>query len=303
MLIEAGAEVNDGESVFHAAERFHEDALDLLLAHGADLNEKGDWGNTPLYFLLRYWNVAEMPDVRRGVVWLLDHGADPNVRCGREQESPLHVAVRRGQRADVVRLLLERGADPQARRGDGRSAWMLAYRGGFPSLQALLEGAGARPETPSAADELLAACGRGDDETARRLARPELLEALADEDVRRLPEAAGHGRAEVVGACLAAGFPVDTTDEQGATALHHASIRGRAALVRALLRRDADLTIRDAEHRSTPLGWACWGADFMQDPEGDYVETIRALLEAGARPTEHDRAAHPGVRELLRAHR
>jgi ankyrin repeat protein len=166
----------------------------------------------------------------------------------------------------------------------------------------LLEDAGAPPEEPSATDELLAACGRGDREAARRLACQELIEALDDADLRRLPAAADDGRADVVAACLAAGFPVDTTDEHGATALHHASIHGRAAVVRELLGRDADPTIRDAEHRSTPLGWACFGVDFMQDAEGDYVGTVRALLEAGVRPTEHDRATHPGVRELLRAH-
>jgi ankyrin repeat protein len=298
MLLDAGAEPTDGESVFHAAERFHERSLELLLAYGADLNLAGDWGNTPLYFLLRYWDVEQSPRVKQGLVWLLDHGADPGVRCGEERENALHVAVRRGQHPDVVHLLLERGVDVNARRGDGRTAWLLARRGGHDQLVSLLEQAGAEPEPLSRADELMLACARGDADGARRLATPELVATLAPADLRILPEAAARGAAETVQACLAAGFPIDTADEQRATALHHAAIHGRAPLVRELLRHGADLHLRDREHDSPPLGWACFGADYVADPEGDYVDTVRALLEAGA-PSAGHRAAHRGVREAL----
>src|SRR4029450_3211651 len=37
LLLDAGANPTDGESVFHAAEHFHEEALELLLRAGADL--------------------------------------------------------------------------------------------------------------------------------------------------------------------------------------------------------------------------------------------------------------------------
>ena len=272
LLLEAGADPNDGESAFHAAERFHEEALELLLRHGVDLNLTGDWGNTPLYFLLRYWDVARQERVLAGLRWLLDHGADPDVRCGHERESSLHVAARRGQSPDVVRLLLDHGADVRARRGDGRSAWLLARRGGFDELAELLEDAGAEPEALSATDELMAACGRGDVEAAERLAIP-----LPPEDHRLLPEAASTGRFDAVRACLAAGFPVDTTDENGATALHHAAIHGHAATVRELLARGADTGIEDPEHHATPLGWAEFGRDVSIAPDGDYEAAIRAL--------------------------
>ncbi len=178
MLLEAGASPDDGESAFHAAERFHVEALELLLEYDVDLNLTGDWGNTPLYFLLRHWDVAREEQVGRGLRWLLDHGADPNVRCGREQETSLHVAARRGQAPEVVRLLLDRGADVHARRGDGRSAWLLATHG-HEAVATLLVEAGAERED-----------------------------------------------------LLAAGFPVDEVDENGATVLHHAALRGDAAAVR-----------------------------------------------------------------------
>lgn len=272
LLLDAGADPNDGESAFHAAERYHVEALELLLEHGVDLNLTGDWGNTPLYFLLRYWDVAREEQVGRGLRWLLDHGADPNVRCGPEQESSLHVAARRGQAAEIVQQLLDHGADVHARRGDGRSAWLLAARGGHDELVRLLEEAGAEPEPLSPTDELLAACGRGDAEAAARLAVP-----LEPEDQRLLPEAGARRRFDVVLACLAAGFPVDAVDEEGATALHYAAIRGHAPAVRELLARGADTAVKDPQHHATALGWAEHGRWAGMEPDGDYEACIRAL--------------------------
>lgn len=300
ILLEAGARPTDGESVFHAAEKFHEASLALLLEYGVDLNATEGWGNTPLYFLLRYWPVAKMPRVRQGLVWLLDHGANPDVRCGREVETSLHVAVRRRQDASIVRLLLERGADVHARSGDGRTAWDLAWRAGADELVALLEEFGAERGAVSPVDALMAACGRGDVEAARTLATNGLAASLDRADVRLIVDAASTGHFDAVIACVAAGFPPDTRDDSGASALHHAAIHGHAAAVRALLRHGADVHMRDREHRSTPLGWACYGADHVQEPGGGYEDAVRALLEAGAqvRP-EADAPAHPGVRAVL----
>ena len=300
LLLDAGANPTDGESVFHAAENFHEDALELLLSAGVDLNHVGEWGNTALYFLLRWHDLAREPRVRQGFHWLLEHRADPNIPSGKEREGALHVAARRGQDAETIRLLLEHGADVHARRGDGSTAWLLARRGGFDALAALLESQGAETSPLSSLDLLVAACGRGDVDAARRLASPESIEALGPEDRLLLPEAAAAGRDSTVEACIAAGFPIDTVDGAGATALHHAAIHGRAAMVRALLDAGADTGIRDREHTATPLGWACFGADFITDAHGDYEGCVRALVEAGAvvSPDEH-RAEHAGVTAVL----
>jgi ankyrin repeat protein len=287
--------------VFHAAEHFHEEALALLLEFGVDLNYRGEWGNTPLYFLLRYWEIREGERAEQGLRWLLEHGADPNVRCGVEQENSLHMAARQGQRLATVRLLLQHGADVHARRGDGRPAWVLARRGGYDEVAAVLEAAGAVPEPLSAPDLLLSSCARGDVEGARRLASPDVLSSVDPAEFRLLPEAADRGRIESMRAYLVAGFPVDSADEFGVTALHHACIDGDADVVRELLRHGADFRLRDRQHRATPLGWACYGADTSVRSDGKYADCVRALLEAGARPDpEAQLPEHAGVREVLR---
>lgn len=302
LLLEAGATPNDGESVFHAAERFHVESLELLREFGADLNLVGEWGNTPLYFLLRYWEVGKMPDMQRGLLWLLEHGADPNVRCGRQQESALHVAVRRRQDLRIIRWLLDHGAEVNAPRGDGRTPWVLARRSGSDAMVKLLEEAGATRQPLTAEDRLVEACARGDEATAALLTSADLVDALDTESLQLLSEAARRDAVSVVRACLTAGFPVDTPDEIGSTALHQASIAGRAAVVRELLRHGADFRIKDREHHSSPLGWACFGADMQIEPEGTYEDTVQALLEAGARPDPGEHLpSHPGVAGVLRA--
>ena len=69
-----------------------------------------------------------------------------------------------------------------------------------------------------------------------------------------------------------------------------------------LLEAGAATNIRDKEHSSTPLGWACWGVDFISDADGDYEGSVRALLEAGARLHDNEHyPAHEGVRSVLEA--
>lgn len=101
-------------------------------------------------------------------------------------------------------------------------------------------------------------------------------------------------------ACIAAGFPVNTTDKAGATALHYSALHGRARQVRMLLQAGAATDIRDKEHSSTPLGWAYFGADFLGDTDGDYEDSVLALLEAGARLQANEREPeHEGVRRVI----
>lgn len=283
LLLQAGANPTDGESVFHAAERFHEDALMLLREFGVKLNHAGEWGNTPLYYLLRWYDMAKDEKPSLGVDWLLANAADPNVANGKEQETSLHVAARRGQPASVIEKLVAHGAKVNLRRRDGATAWLLARRAGYDELVKVLEKVGARPEPLSEKDELLAACGRGDIAAARRLGTPGLVASLAPSEQLLLNEAAAAGRRNVALACIAAGFDVNFLNDRGATALHEAAIGGYSEVVRALLQAGADHQVRDPHHNGTAMGWAMFGADFVRESSGDYPATVRALLAAAQR--------------------
>ena len=70
---------------------------------------------------------------------LLEHGADPNARQQMDY-TPLHSSANRGD-DETARLLVARGADPRAKAGDGKSPADVARERGFNELAAWLDNA------------------------------------------------------------------------------------------------------------------------------------------------------------------
>lgn len=77
--------------------------------------------------------VREVPDV---IKLLLDSGANPNLATGTGR-LPLNIAMRSGQ-GDAVQLLLEAGADPEAADSDGKTPHMVGMAGKYPELVKIL---------------------------------------------------------------------------------------------------------------------------------------------------------------------
>jgi ankyrin repeat protein len=113
------------------------DAVPALLAAGADLNAKGEKGNTPLHVVAIY---DRRMDTAR---LLIEHGADLNAR-NEFGQTPLLAAAENAS-AKAVQLLLQNGADRDARDEDGRTALEIARarnnRIAFQEIQAILEAA------------------------------------------------------------------------------------------------------------------------------------------------------------------
>jgi hypothetical protein len=83
---------------------------------------------------------------------LLDGGADPNFP-NHENETPLHVAVK-AEQTELVHLLVERGADVNVKDVGNLSPWTLAQD--KPEIRAILEPLGREvPNTRPAPDELI----------------------------------------------------------------------------------------------------------------------------------------------------
>lgn len=285
LLLERGANPNDGESSYHAAEQDHREVLQALLEHGADFSSAHrTWGNTVLYYLAGYRDLnPQAAKADAGMRWLLAHGADPNVPSGESRETPLHRVADFGRNLDLARALLERGADPSARRADGRTPLDLAVRSGHEALAALVREHGAAGE-PRLDDELLGACARADLGAAKALldAHPGLLDSL-DDEARRAPlRAAENGQAGAIRVLAALGFDVAVRGHGGSTPLHLAAWRGHVATVRELLASGAPVNPREATYGSTPLAWAAHGSANCRDADDDYVAVIDLLLDAGA---------------------
>jgi len=195
-----------------------------------DSNVVNHDGHTPLHLaisdkLLTALQFAKLNDRLEVVRMLLDMGADV-VRANNEGQTTLLYACRRGH-LDVVRLLLEDGTDVNRVDNEGR--------------------------TP-----LLYAC-----------------EAL---ELRH--------RLEVVRMLLNGGADLNTANNDGMTPLHWACLEGRLEVSRLLLDRGADVTVcvsnrANRHYEMAALHYACyWG----------HLELVKRLLELGASP---DITAHP----------
>jgi uncharacterized protein len=237
-LIDAGAEVNaadpDGSTaLLIAILNAHYDMAAALLERAADPNQTDLTGTGPLYAVVDMHTMAPMvgrpspkpsgtlepPDI---VTLLLDKGADPNAALKRpafgkhhdlagdasmgEGTTPLMRAARTGD-VEIMRILLDRGANPAARRKDFSTALHLAATGR----------GGGLPTGP-----------------------------------RTIP---GASNAEAVKMLVAAGLDVNAFNGNGQTALHAAAQRGFDDVVTILADLGAQLDLRDKQKR-TPLDLA-----------------------------------------------
>lgn len=152
------------------------------------------------------------------------------------------VARRYGVQLDLVALLCSYGADPTP------AARIAALYGEFAAVEALLE-SGATLDLPVAA-----ALGRIDD------ARAMVATATAEQLDAALAVAANHGHADLVTLLLDAGAHVNRFSPVGAhshaTPLHQAVASGQEKVVRLLVERGADRSIKDIRYNRTPLDWA-----------------------------------------------
>ena len=148
------------------------------------------------------------------------------------------------------------------------------------------------------------ACEVGDAEAFRALlaSRPNLPATLTEEESRRLPNAAQNNNRAAVDLMLSAGWPVDTPGEYGLSALQWASWHGNAEMVRDILRYHPQLEKKDNQHEISALVSALHGSENSWHRDtGNYADTVRALLEAGAKAPKvaPDLEASDEAREVL----
>jgi len=270
LLLDRGADPDDGESVYHAVEAQDTTCLEVLLSHGATVRETNALANA-------------ISDPRKVRV-LLERGDL------RPRDPELRDALLIAGDPEVVRLLIEHGAALDARDRHGRTPYMRAARFKDPTTMRLLAAAGATTELDPAA-ELVGAVVRGElDHAARvRSEHPDLV--LTDDDMEDLPRWASAGEDEVVARLLDAGLPLDARGVDGGTALHYAGMWGRPSTVELLLSRGADIELLAGPGRSlgTALSWTAWGSRALPgaaDRLEGYLAATSKLLAAGSYVTE-----------------
>jgi ankyrin repeat protein len=262
VLLEAGANPNDGESVYHSTEAESPECLRTLLEHGATPHPND---------LAHALDEDRLPHVRL----LLEHGADAN------GAALMAHAVRRGRGPEFLRLLADHGADldrpgGETWRGDVplRTPYQHAVLRSRDDVAETLAELGASTEVDEQ-DRVVAAAASG--------GRPasSLPESLDPDAQEVLILAALRGRTDAVVEAVGPNFSGVVGGSPAGSLLHHAAWVGDPDVVRLLLARGADPLATGSDASGTPLAWAAHGSQYHALSDRDYAAVAEILVEAG----------------------
>nr|XP_045250247.1 ankyrin repeat and KH domain-containing protein 1 isoform X12 [Macaca fascicularis] len=241
------------------------DIVKVLLNEGANIEDHNENGHTPLM------EAASAGHVEVARV-LLDHGAGINTHSNEFKESALTLACYKGH-LDMVRFLLEAGADQEHKTDEMHTALMEACMDGHVEVARLLLDSGAQVNMPADSFEsplTLAACGGHVELAALLIERGANLEEVNDEGYTPLMEAAREGHEEMVALLLAQGANINAqTEETQETALTLACCGGFSEVADFLIKAGADIELGC----STPL---------MEASQEGHLELVKYLLASGA---------------------
>ena len=211
----------------------------LIIERSQDVNARGLYDENPLG--LACWR-AQLKVARV----LLGHDVDKETRCNMGY-SPLDHASEEGA-VDLVRLLLDHGADVKAQGRDDHTSLHVASSFGKASIgnvdvvRVLLErGADVNARKNNNCTPLLEASVRGYVETSRVLLEHR-ADAAAQDVWNRTPLhlASQEGYLDMAQLLLQYNADVHALDEHGKTPFHHASERGHQGVMQLLLKHGAE---------------------------------------------------------------
>jgi ankyrin repeat protein len=269
------------------------------------LNARGPEGSTPFMYAVLYTNVPTLtrllkmgadPDKRNdanatALMWaaadlektrlLLDHGADVNARSD-DMRTPLMIAARRPGGAPIVKLLLDHGAktNPNYRPENESSPLIEGLTSGDPEVVAMLldHGADAKMVGETGLTMAITAhCPGCVDRILKQVTDKSVLTASLD-------DTAVYADLHDVRTLLDHGADANGYDPLGRTPLMYAAISDTLPVdvVQLLIDRGADVNAIDKHSKTgdeglTPLDIARHNGD---------TAVVKVLLKAGAKPSQ-----------------
>lgn len=216
---------------------------------------------------------------------LLEHGAGINTHSNEFKESALTLACYKGH-LDMVRFLLEAGADQEHKTDEMHTALMEASMDGHVEVARLLLDSGAQVNMPTDSFEsplTLAACGGHVDLAMLLIERGANIEEVNDEGYTPLMEAAREGHDEMVSLLLT----------QGSITIKSKFDFPLKKIIHLL---GANINAQTEETQETALTLACCGG-FLE--VADYLIKHGANIELGA-STPLMEAAQEGHLDLVK---
>jgi Ankyrin repeat len=284
----------DGKTPLHCARTV--EVARYLVDRGANINARDvDHESMPAQYLVR-----EAPDVARVLV---ERGAWFDIfiavglrdavlveRCVRDDSDALdhrtwhgkYTVAHNGKRAATLEEIGDRRGDIYRWVfGHNLSSIDVAVRIGYGDIVELL----LRHASP--AQRLLAACAVGDRVAAEAVVagHPNVVAKLSSDQMRLFADRAHANDGAAVALMLDLGFDPLARGVDGWEAIRWGAFHGNAEMVKGLLAHDAPIGVPDPTYGGTPLGQCLYGSlHGWQRDSGDFVTTVRLLLEAGERP-------------------
>eukprot|EP00731_Ephydatia_muelleri_P037519 Em0494g4a len=300
--IDQQTESNHDTALTLAAAGGHDELVELLLAHGSNIEHRDKKGCTPLILAASAGHAVT-------VAILLDHNADIEAQSERTKDTALSLACS-GGRQEVVELLLAKGANFEHRNVSDYTPLSLAASGGYVNIIKLLLRAGAdinsRTGSKLGISPLMLAAMNGHTSTVKLLldmgsdisaqietnrntaltlacfqGRHEVVNLLVERQANvehraktgltPLMEAASGGYHEVGKVLIAKGADVNAAPVPSSrdTALTIAADKGHCKFVHLLLTHAAHVDVKNKKGNS-PLWLAC---------NGGHLDVVRLLVE------------------------
>jgi uncharacterized protein len=288
-LIAAGADINeaqaDGATALHWAVQWDDlTTAELLLAAGAKPDVSNRAGATPLRLAAVNGNAAMLS-------LLLAAGVEISEPVSTTGDTALMMAARTGK-PDAVRVLLDAGADVNAKETwGGTTALMWAATEGHAEVARMLLDAGAAID--AASYFLPPDTARGFEGSSPRARLPDEAGPVyhASGEMTALMFAAREGHLDTVKVLTAAGANLDAVAGDGKDAQSLAIFNGNYAVASYLIDSGAALNTADARG-FTPLFWAVDRRNMETAPNFPWTVTedplplVKKLLDAGADPNQ-----------------
>lgn len=297
-LLDEGVDVNTRYNGYDTALQYaldnrHEEMIKLLLERGAELPDSlifaiGDGCESILKLLLSGYVDVTSPSAeslltralflrhRESIKLLVEKGVNVNAKRSGRDTMYQYMLSQRIIDDDLIKLMLDRGADVNARDNRGRTILEIAIRMLDEELMQHLVNVGAdlTLKNEEGKTPLLQAIYTGSARCVDLLLKAGSdVNAVDKRGKTALLEAAEHGYIAIIRLLMKAGADINNNkDREGGTALHRAAKKGHTELVKLLLEAGANVNTEDRQG-STPLSFAA--------AKGN-TEIVEILLKAGA---------------------